>query len=280
MATCGLLVLFGLVAIARWGGLQVEPPSGGSDPGDLPSRGDVARRYVWYVTVAVVAGLGAGILLAGAGGRLAMRLLAATADDAAQGRLTEAEEVVGEISVGGTIGFIVFTGLFFGLASGTLYLLLRRWLPGGRLGGLAYGVLLLVIAATRIDPLRAENPDFDIVGPGWLGVVVFAALVVTHGMLVAALAGRYSRMLPLLSRRGPSMAAHAPLLLVAPMAPVLVPVALIGIVTVFVTRARPLVEGLRSRSVTVAGRVVLATVALVSIPGFLSSVGDIVGRQP
>lgn len=43
-----------------------------------------------------------------------MRLLAATAGDAAQGRRTEAEEIVGRITTGGSIGFIVFTGLFFG----------------------------------------------------------------------------------------------------------------------------------------------------------------------
>ena len=90
---------------------------------------------------------------------------------------------MGKITVGGTIGFIVFTGLFFGLGTGALYLLIRRWLPRGRLGGLAFGGLLLVIAATRIEPLRRDNPDFDIVGPGWLNVAVFAALVVAHGIV-------------------------------------------------------------------------------------------------
>lgn len=194
MIACGLLVVTGLVAAGWWGGTGVEVPSDGDgDPAALPSPGFVARRYVWYVTVAVVSGLGSGVLLAGAGGRLAMRLLAATAGDAAQGRLTEAEETVGEITVGGTIGFIVFTGLFFGGASGALYLLVRRWLPHGRLGGVAFGGLLLVLLATRTEPLRADNPDFEIVGPSWLAVAVFTALVMAHGMLVAALAGRYSR---------------------------------------------------------------------------------------
>lgn len=182
--------------------------------------------------------------------------------------------------MGGTIGFIIFIGLFFGLATGALYLLLRRWLPPGRLGGLTYGGLLLVLVATRLDPLRAENPDFAIVGPGWLAVIVFGALVVTHGMLVAALAGRYSRVLPLISRRAPALVAHAPLLLLAPMAPMALPLAAVGAMTVIVAQARPLAEGLRSRSVTVAGRVVLATVALVALPGFVSGVADILGAQP
>ena len=75
-------------------------------------------------------------------------------------------------TVGSTIGFTVFTGLFIGLASGALYLLIRRWLPAGRLAGVAFGGVLLVIAAIRIERLRRDNPDFDIVRPGWLSLVV------------------------------------------------------------------------------------------------------------
>ena len=280
MVVCGLLVLAGLAAIVRWGDLEPQPPWSTSDANETPSSGMIARRYVWYVTVAVVSGLASGILLAGAGGRLAMRLLAATAGDAAQGRVTEADQVVGTITLGGTIGFIVFTGLFFGLATGGLYLVLRRWLPRGRLGGVAFGGVLLVIAASRIEPLRRDNPDFDIVGPGWLSVVVFAALVVAHGMSVAAMAGRYSRVLPLLSRRTPSVLHHAPLLLLVPMAPVLVPVTLVGVVSILAARLRPVVATVRSRRSMVVGRAVLVVVVLVAIPGFVSTVADILGRGP
>jgi hypothetical protein len=46
----------------------------------------------------------------------------------------------------------------------------HRWLPAGWVGGLASGVLLLVVAGTRLEPLRRGNPDFDLVGPGWLSV--------------------------------------------------------------------------------------------------------------
>ena len=119
-----------------------------------------------------------------------MRLLAVTADDSAQGAETEAEQIVGEITTSGTIDLVLFNGIFFGLASGLAYVLIRRWLPAGRLGGLAFGALLLVVAATAIDPLRADNPDFDIVGPGWLVVATFGALVLLHGMAVAAIAAR------------------------------------------------------------------------------------------
>jgi hypothetical protein len=223
IVVCILLVLAGLLAVVRWGGLAVRPPptppphaAGSTDP---PPMSLVARRYLWYLALAVTAGFGAGILAAGAGGRLAMRLLAVTAGADAQGRITEAQQVVGRITVDGTLGFIVFTALFFGLASGAIYLLLHRLLPTGWAGGLAYGALLLVVAGTRLEPLRRGNPDFDLVGPGWVSVAVFAALVVFHGVLVAALAGRLSRTLPLLSLEPRALAGHALLLLLVLLAP-------------------------------------------------------------
>lgn len=279
MLTCGVLVLLGVAAVVSWGALALLPSGDPGEREDSPSPGYVASRYLWYVTVAVVSGIGSGLLIAGAGGRLAMRLLAATAGDGAQGRTTEAEEIVGRITTGGSIGFIVFTGLFFGLATGALYMVIRRWLPPGRLGGLAYGMLLLVVAAPRIDPLRADNPDFGIVGPGWVAVVVFSALVLVHGMLVAALAGRYSRSLPPPSLRRRTLIAYAPLLLLIPAAPVAVVLAVVGLLAVGLSRAEPAIKAIRSHATAVAGRIVLAVVTLVALPGFASALIDIAAEH-
>jgi hypothetical protein len=275
MLTCGVLVLLGIAAVVRWGGLGLQLSKNLGERGEFPSPGAVASQYLWYVTVAVVSGIGSGLLIAGAGGRLAMRLLAATAGNAAQGRETEAEEIVGRITTGGSIGFIVFTGLFFGLATGALYLVIRRWLPPGRLGGLTYGMLLLVIAAPRIDPLRAENPDFGIVGPGWVAVLVFSALVLIHGMLVAALAGRYSRTLPPPSLRRRTLIAYAPLLLLIPAVPLAVILVVVGLLAVGISRTQAAIKAVRSHATAVAGRIVLAVGAIVALPGFVSAVIDI-----
>src|SRR6266542_2828624 len=130
---CAALVLAGLAAVVGWGSLPVEPPPAparpAADPTEPPPASLVVRRYLWYLAVAVASGAAAGILAAGAGGRLVMRLLAVTAGADAQGRITEAEEIVGRITVDGTLGFVVFTGLFFGTVSAAGYLLLRRWSP-------------------------------------------------------------------------------------------------------------------------------------------------------
>jgi hypothetical protein len=283
MVVCIVLVLAGLAAVVRWGGLAVEPPPApGPDPAhptDPPPVGLVVRRYLWYLAVATASGAAAGILAAGAGGRLVMRLLAVTAGADAQGRITEAEEIVGRITVDGTLGFVVFTGLFLGLPSAAGYLLVRRWLPAGRAAGLAYGALLLVVAGTRLEPLRRGNPDFDLVGPGWVSVIAFTALVLFHGALVAALAGRLSRAVPLLAARPGAVAVYAPLLLLALPGPSLALVLIIvGIAVVLLTRIPSIVSAWYSRPVAAAGRVALAGAALVAVPGFASALVDILGR--
>jgi hypothetical protein len=278
---CIVLVVVGLLAIVRWGGLAVQPPPAPADDDTVPAARPpvslVVRRYLWYLTLAISAGVGAGILAAGAGGRLAMRLLAVTAGPTAQGRITEADQVVGRISAEGTLGFIVFTGLFFGAASGAAYLLLRRWLPGGRTGGVAFGALLLILAGTRLEPLRPGNPDFDLVGPGWVSVAAFAALVLFHGMLLAALAGRLSRAVPLLALTPRAIIAHVPLLLLA-LGSVALVAAIVGVAVVSASQV-PAVAGVwRDRRLVTAGRVILSLVALAALPSFARAVTDILGR--
>jgi hypothetical protein len=278
---CIVLVVVGLLAIVRWGGLAVQPPPAPADDDTVPAARPpvslVVRRYLWYLTLAISAGVGAGILAAGAGGRLAMRLLAVTAGPTAQGRITEADQVVGRISAEGTLGFIVFTGLFFGAASGAAYLLLRRWLPGGRTGGVAFGALLLVLAGTRLEPLRPGNPDFDLVGPGWVSVAAFAALVLFHGMLLAALAGRLSRAVPLLALTPRAIIAHVPLLLLA-LGSVALVAAIVGVAVVSASQV-PAVAGVwRDRRLVTAGRVILSLVALAALPSFARAITDILGR--
>jgi hypothetical protein len=279
---CSLLVLAGLAATVAWGGLAVEsPPASANDPAELPDRppaGLVVRRYLWYLTVAVISGVGAGILVAGAGGRLVMRLLAVTAGGDAQGRVTEADQVVGRISVDGTLGFIIFTGLFFGAATGFAYLLLRRWLPAGRAGGLAYGALLLIVAGTRLEPLRPGNPDFDLVGPGLVSVAAFSALVLSHGMLVAALAGRVSRAVPLLAPTPRAILAHSPLLPLLAAWPVAIVAAVVGAVVVLASQVPAVVAGWHDRRLVVVGRMALVLVVLVAVPGLASDLVDILGR--
>jgi uncharacterized membrane protein (UPF0136 family) len=170
-AACVALVLLGVQIVVHQGG----------------ARGDASPSWPIYIGASLVAGVTAGVLAAGAGGRLMMRLRAATSPDA-HGSLTEAGEKIGEITIGGTLGFILFAGVPAGLVAGALYALVAPLLPRGRVAGIALGVLLLVLAATRIEPLRPDSIDFLLLDPAWLAVLGFSALALFQGMLTAALA--------------------------------------------------------------------------------------------
>ncbi|HVG74320.1 MAG TPA: hypothetical protein VM824_02985 [Thermoleophilaceae bacterium] len=176
-----MLVIAGCVALVALGIALVVQRGGGARE-DEPHM-----EWPRYVAVSLGAGLAAGVLAAGAGGRLMMRLLGATSPDV-HGLTTEAGEIIGEITLGGTLAFLVFVGLPAGFLSGGLYALVAPLLPSGRARGVALGVLLLVLFATRIDPLRADSIDFLLLEPAWLAVLGFSALALLQGMLVAALA--------------------------------------------------------------------------------------------
>ena len=181
IAICAALVATGVVFVVRWGA-------------DAPAPAVRPARYVLLLPVAAVV---SGILAAGAGGRLVMRLLAATSPDS-HGAITEGAARIGDITVGGTIGFLAFVGVPAGALAVALYVLLGSLLPRGRAGAVALGLILLVLAGARLEPLRAENFDFNLVGPDWLSLLSFTALAVFQGLVTWAVAGRLGlRPLPL-----------------------------------------------------------------------------------
>jgi hypothetical protein len=171
IAACAALVALGISLVVWRGGAQEERPE---------------MSWPRYVAVSLGAGVASGIMAAGAGGRLVMRLLGATSPDM-HGLTTEAGETIGEITAGGTLAFIVFAGIPAGVLSGGLYAVLAPVLPGGRARGVVLGAVLLVLFATRLDPLRPDSIDFLLLEPAWLAVAGFSALALFQGMLVAAL---------------------------------------------------------------------------------------------
>lgn len=234
IATCVVLMLGGVAAVVLWGGLSLARSLGTALDNGAHDQGPGLRTYA---LMALVSGAGAGLLAAGAGGRLVMRVLAITSPDTAAGQLTEGGATIGEITFAGTLDFLGFAALFVGVPTGVLYLLLCRWLPTGRLGGVSFGGLLLVLAGTRVEPLRAGNFDFNLVGPRWLAVLCFTGIVLFHGMVVAAIAARLSHARPLPARRPASHTA--------------------------------------GRRWSITGQVGLVVVVLVALPGFVRAILDI-----
>lgn len=140
----------------------------------------------------------AGVLTIGAGLRLMMRVLAATSSDDAQGRLTDADEIVGKVSVDGSLFLIIVGGLGAGVVGLALFAVLRRWLPDRSLVAGLIGAAIGGGAIVRpVGLLTPDNDDFSLVAPVALAVAFSIATLVlfgaTFGVLVDHLAPRWPR---------------------------------------------------------------------------------------
>lgn len=272
-AACIVGLALGTVAVVRWGGTRTTPAPL-LVPTDPPSPATTVRRFLRGLSIAMVGGALAGVSVGGTGGRLMMRIMAATSGDAAQGRLTEAEEVVGRITADGTIGFVVFAGLFGGMLGGAVYLILRRWLPGPPwTAGLLLGLLLLAFA--RLDPLDPGNADFDLLRPKGLAVVLIVAVFLLYGMTAASIVERLDRSWPLLSSEPRAIAAHLPLLLLVP-GFFFLTIAVAALLAVFVAQqVAPVGRALRSEAADRVGHAVLGGGGLAVLAWVGAGVADI-----
>jgi hypothetical protein len=135
------------------------------------------------IAVATFAGFLCGAVALGVGCRLAMRVVALLAGDADQGKLTDADALVGEVTVGGTI-FLTLLGAAAGAIGGLLYLAVRRRLAwAGRWRGVVFGALLFAIFGSAL--VEGTNPDFNRFGIPIVNVAMFAGLFVFFGVLIA-----------------------------------------------------------------------------------------------
>jgi hypothetical protein len=138
----------------------------------------------------LAAGVVVGLLVAGLGSRVVMRVLALVDADA-RGTVTEAGNRVGEITAGGTLALILFVGIPAGVAAGLIVFLVRRWLPSRLVwrGPALSLVLLALLGGTVID---ADNIDFRLLEPSGLAVALFGVLFLFAGYALAVLADRWA----------------------------------------------------------------------------------------
>lgn len=155
------------------------------------------------IGVAFTAGVGAGILT-GLASRVAMKI-SSLADPSELIRVTSNGNVVGDLTVEGTLGLVIFAGIGPGVLAGGLYGAVRPWLARfGRWDGLAFGMALLLMSGSAV--IEPSNPDFRRFGPPILNVLLFGVLFLVLGLALAALwraVGRWpARLLDLLAVPG------------------------------------------------------------------------------
>jgi hypothetical protein len=271
VAVCGVGLVVAAVIAARWGSLRHDEAEPRDDAGTARAA---ILRVLRSLAIAVAGGGVAGVLVGGCGGRLLMRLLAATSGPAAQGLTTQADETVGEVTLSGTLGLMVFGGLLAGVAGGVVYVAIRRWLPSTAwLGGLVFGFLILAMARP-LDLLDPGNVDFTILRPKALAVPLLAAIPLVYGVVLGALVERLDRGYPLLAWRPAAVAAYLPFVVF------LLPQLAAGLIVVLlaavgVQRAGTLRRWWSSTAVDRGGRAVLVGAGLAGTAWITTSVVDI-----
>lgn len=162
-------------------------------PVALPDRRRPAQRFAWRMRWLFVRGLAAvvaGVVVLGIGGRIVMLASRLLHPDAV-GRLTENGNRIGEFTVEGTIGLVLFGGLLGGLFGAVVWVFVRDWIgPRPWLVGLASAA----IGGSSL--IVADNRDFVILGDVRLDLVLLVGLVVVFGATVASFDGWFERLLP------------------------------------------------------------------------------------
>jgi hypothetical protein len=141
-----------------------------------------------------LAGTIAGVLFVGIGGRIIMRISGAINPERA-GAITESENVVGEVTFGGTLTFIAFQGILVGFLLGIVWFLVRQWLPVSLTTRILLGALLAVLVGGS-GIIDSDNIDFVLLEPAWLHVVMFLGLVGLAGGATAGIDAALDHRLP------------------------------------------------------------------------------------
>ena len=138
---------------------------------------------------AVAVGVGAlvGLIVAGGGSRVAMRLIALADDREDFGLSTEGGDLVGEVTLEGTL-VVLFAGLVLGIVGSFLYFGLRRWLPGRPLfRTLCFALIILGLGLTAT--INGNEGDFVFVNTA-VSIGGFACVLLVYGVLVPMLLDR------------------------------------------------------------------------------------------
>lgn len=141
-----------------------------------------------------ISGIIVGLLVAGLGGRLVMRLATILHEDTV-GLRTENGEVIGNITLNGTFALMIFGGLGMGLLAGTIWVIVSPWIPGRRLAR-ALVTALAAVALGTPALVQRTNSDFRVLGHDPLVVVLLVGLVGLVGFSIALVDGALDARLP------------------------------------------------------------------------------------
>ena len=144
-----------------------------------------ATRILPKVAATALSGAAAGFVMAGVGGRIAMKL-SAQIDRSAHGVITEAGATVGEFTLAGTISFILFVGFGSAIIVGMLWSIVSPWLPQDRRRRKVSAFLVAAALGGRLA-VDGRNFDFLILDPALLQAAIYVVLAGVTGVVAATI---------------------------------------------------------------------------------------------
>jgi hypothetical protein len=149
---------------------------------DAETAGDTTWRIeaaaaTKYLSAGMWAGILAGFVIGGIGGRLAMFVLRLTSDASLHGAKTDDGFIIGSFTA--STFFLVGICTISGLLGGLLYLAVREWLPDKMR---PWAMVVFFGAFGGAAAIRPVGIDFNALDPISLAVVMFISLPVLYGI--------------------------------------------------------------------------------------------------
>jgi hypothetical protein len=102
----------------------------------------------------------------------------------AEGAFTENGNRIGSITLGGSLGFVLLAGLFFGLFGATVWVVVSRWIPGSTVQR-AILAMPVAVALTGVGVIKSANPDFRVLQHDVATVALLLVLVGGAGLTIS-----------------------------------------------------------------------------------------------
>jgi len=162
-------------------------------PPPAPEAGQFCR-VVREIARGGLAGLITGTLMGGIGGRVAMRI-SSLIDMQERALRTENGALVGELTLEGTLGLVVFVGIFTGIGMAVIWVVVQRWLPSTGVARYAAAGVVGVAMGGRFA-IDGRNFDFRILDPAVGQATIFIVLAGITGAVVVRVDRWLERRLP------------------------------------------------------------------------------------
>jgi hypothetical protein len=168
--------------------IDEQPVTG---PGANDATSSSTRSRLWrelepiirLISATVIIGASTGALIGGVGGRIAMRVLFLTSDDAVKGVTSDDGFEIGRFTLGDTLGLVLLTALL-GVLAALLLLVARPFLaPLGSLVVPLMAAFYGVVGGAMM--VHRGGVDFNILEPAALAIALFTAICAAFGAAVA-----------------------------------------------------------------------------------------------